>query len=113
MQAEAEQLTAERGVSTRLRIGIHTGPLIAGVIGEKRFLYDVWGDTVNTASRLESHGIPGSIHVSAAVAEQLKDEFALERRGELEIKGKGPMETYFLKGEITPSPEPHARPQST
>ena len=60
----------------------------------------MWGDTVNTASRLESHGIPGSIHVSAAVAEQLKDEFALERRGELEIKGKGLMETYFLKGEI-------------
>lgn len=100
MQAEAARLSAEQGTPMLFRIGLHTGPLIAGVIGEKRFLYDVWGDTVNMASRLESHGIPGAIQVSAEVAERLRGRFALEPRGEVEIKGKGLVETYLLKGEI-------------
>jgi adenylate cyclase len=80
------------------RIGIHTGPAIAGVIGARKFAYDVWGDTVNTASRMESFGVPGRIHVSAATRHTLGDEFLFEPRGPIAIKGKGLMETYFLLG---------------
>jgi adenylate cyclase len=78
------------------RIGIHTGPITAGVIGTHKFVYDVWGDTVNTASRMESHSLPGRIQISAATQAALGDRFKLERRGMIEIKGKGMMETYFL-----------------
>ncbi len=81
-----------------LRIGIHCGPVVAGVIGWKKFSYDLWGDTVNTASRMESHGAAGRIHVSSAVHEKLSSTFEFEDRGEVEIKGKGPMRTYFLVG---------------
>jgi len=98
MQAEAQELSDGHGVPLRFRIGIHTGPLIAGVIGEKRLLYDVWGDTVNTASRLESSGVPGTIQVSARVAEKIEAGFVLRSRGEVEIKGKGLIRTYFLEG---------------
>ena len=80
------------------RIGIHTGPIIAGVIGTHKFVYDVWGDTVNTASRMESHSLPGRIQLSAATRAALGNGFELERRGVIEVKGKGMMETYFLKG---------------
>lgn len=100
MQAEAERLSRERGVPVRFRIGLHAGPLVAGVIGENRFLYDVWGDTVNTASRLESHGVPGTIQVSAEVARKLHGSFDLRRRGTIDPKGKGPVESYFLEGEL-------------
>jgi class 3 adenylate cyclase len=78
------------------RVGIHTGPIIAGVIGTHKFVYDVWGDTVNTASRMESHSLPGRIQVSSATRAALGDRFTLERRGVIEVKGKGMMETYFL-----------------
>ena len=78
------------------RIGIHTGPITAGVIGTHKFVYDVWGDTVNTASRMESQSLPGRIQVSAATRAALGDRFKLERRGIIEVKGKGMMETYFL-----------------
>ena len=78
------------------RIGIHTGPITAGVIGTHKFVYDVWGDTVNTASRMESHSLPGRIQLSAATRAALGDRFKLERRGVIEVKGKGMMETYFL-----------------
>jgi class 3 adenylate cyclase/ActR/RegA family two-component response regulator len=80
----------------RARIGIHTGPIVAGVIGTHKFAYDVWGDTVNTASRMESHSLPGRIQVSAATRLALGDRFDFERRGTIEIKGKGMMETFFL-----------------
>jgi len=81
-----------------VRIGVHTGPVVAGVIGKKKFIYDVWGDTVNTASRMESHGVPGSIQVSEATYEAAKDKFLFEPRGSITVKGKGEMTTYLLVG---------------
>jgi adenylate cyclase len=82
----------------QLRIGINSGPVVAGVIGRKRFLYDLWGDAVNMASRMESHGTPGQIQVTRATYELLKDEFDLEKRGTVAIKGKGDVETWYLVG---------------
>ena len=84
------------GEPLQLRIGLHTGPLVAGVIGTHKFAYDVWGDTVNTAKRMESYGLPGRVHVSATTRRALGDAFRYEPRGLLEVKGKGPMETYFV-----------------
>jgi adenylate cyclase len=81
------------------RIGIHTGPIVAGVIGTHKFVYDVWGDTVNTASRMESHSLPGRVQVSAATQAALGGRFKLEPRGLIDVKGKGLMETFFLNGE--------------
>ena len=81
-----------------LRIGINSGPVVAGVIGRKRFLYDLWGDAVNMASRMESHGTPGQIQVTRATYELLKDEFMLEPRGAVDVKGKGLVETWYLIG---------------
>jgi adenylate cyclase len=85
------------------RIGIHCGPVVAGVIGTKKFIYDVWGDTVNLASRMESQGVPGRIQVSHAVMERLGDGFRCEPRGLIDIKGKGPTPTYFLVGRSVPT----------
>lgn len=79
-----------------LRIGIHSGPVVAGVIGEKKFAYDLWGDTVNTASRMESNGEQDRIHVSEATRDLLGADYEFEARGEIEIKGKGPMTTFYL-----------------
>jgi class 3 adenylate cyclase len=80
------------------RIGISCGPVVAGVIGQKRTIYDVWGDTVNVASRMEMLSAPGRIHVSPFVHERLRDRYQFEERGTLEVKGKGEMPTYFLAG---------------
>ncbi|MBD1208279.1 MAG: tetratricopeptide repeat protein [Ignavibacteria bacterium] len=82
----------------RLRIGIHTGAVVAGVIGKKKFSYDLWGDTVNIASRLESHGVAGEIHCSQEVYEMLQESCIFEMRGETELKGSITMTTYFLRG---------------
>jgi len=81
-----------------LRIGINSGPVVAGVIGRKRFLYDLWGDAVNMASRMESQGTPGRIQVTHATYQLLCDEFVLEPRGTVPIKGKGDVETWYLVG---------------
>jgi len=96
MHAAADGTAAMYDQPIRLRIGIHTGPLVAGVIGTHKFVYDVWGDTVNTAKRMETYGLPGRIHVSAATQQVLGDAFRFERCGAREIKGKGRMETFFL-----------------
>jgi adenylate cyclase len=80
----------------KARIGICTGPVIAGIIGQNKFIYDLWGDTVNTASRMESHGVPGRTQVAATTYELLRDRFQFEERGTIEVKGKGSMKTYFL-----------------
>jgi len=82
----------------QLRIGINSGPLTAGVIGSKRFLYDLWGDAVNTASRMESNGTPGQIQITRATYDLVKDAFVCERRGTIQVKGKGEMETWYLVG---------------
>ncbi|QEG37983.1 adenylate/guanylate cyclase domain-containing protein [Bythopirellula goksoeyrii] len=86
------------GEPVSIRIGIHTGPAVAGVIGVKKFAYDVWGDTVNTASRLEMSSLPGKIQLSEQVAERLDGDFVVEERGEVEVKGKGTLKTYWLVG---------------
>jgi class 3 adenylate cyclase len=81
-----------------LRIGINCGPVVAGVVGHKRFLYDLWGDSVNVASRFESGGVPGRIQVTKNVIEALPDgQFHFERRGMIEVKGIGEMEAFFLE----------------
>ena len=95
MQESVQQISHSSG-SLSLRIGLHVGSVIAGVIGIRKFIYDVWGDTVNTASRLESHGTAGRVQVSEAVFQRLRDRFQFEPRGTIELKGRGPMAVYFL-----------------
>jgi sensor domain CHASE-containing protein/class 3 adenylate cyclase len=97
MQEEIKKFNAEKDQAFSLRIGINTGPVVAGVIGLKKFIYDLWGDAVNTASRMESHGIPGYIQVSSTTYDRLKDKYLLEERGIIHVKGKGEMTTYLLK----------------
>jgi NAD(P)-dependent dehydrogenase (short-subunit alcohol dehydrogenase family)/class 3 adenylate cyclase len=82
------------------RVGIHTGPVVAGVIGRRKFIYDLWGDTVNTASRMESHGVAGQIQCTETVYKKLHEHYLFEHRGVIDVKGKGPMSTYFLTAAI-------------
>ncbi len=98
MGAEVERCAGESGVPLRVRVGIDTGPVVAGVIGRAKFSYDLWGDAVNTASRMESHGVPGEIQVTDRVYEQLRDRYEMRERGTIDVKGKGPMTTYLLLG---------------
>lgn len=98
MQSAIARFNEEQNQSFRIRIGINTGPVVAGVIGSKKFAYDLWGDTVNTASRMESHGIPGCIQVSEDSYNLLKAKYILKKRGLIKIKGKEEMTTYFLEG---------------
>jgi len=102
MREALDMVKVETGAPVRLRIGLHSGPAVAGVIGERKFAYDVWGSTVNIASRMESHGMPDRIHVSRTVAQRLDGKFLFSPRGPLEIKGAGLMETFFLDAEGEP-----------
>ena len=96
MQRHLETMRAKHP-QLRLRIGIHTGPVVAGVIGENKFAYDLWGDNVNIASRMESHGLPGRIQVTEPFARALAGAWEFEDRGLIEVKGQGPMRTFLLK----------------
>jgi adenylate cyclase len=84
-----------------LRIGIHTGPLVAGVVGKKKYAYDIWGSTVNIASRMESNGQPGLLNISSALYEQIKDKFDCSYRGKIYAKNVGEIDMYFVNREIT------------
>ncbi|MEM8640281.1 MAG: adenylate/guanylate cyclase domain-containing protein [Cyanobacteria bacterium P01_G01_bin.54] len=98
MQAVIRQLGPASDERFKIRIGINTGAVVAGVIGTKKFIYDLWGDTVNTASRMESHGEPGQIQVTAATYHYLCDRYRFTPREQIEVKGKGHMQTYWLEG---------------
>ena len=92
------RLNVSSGRDWRIRIGVHSGPAVAGVIGTRKFVYDVWGDTVNVASRLESSAEPNRIHISEPVAEALRGAFDIEPRGIIDLKGKGNTESFLLRG---------------
>ena len=96
MVVYAGERTARRG--WQIRIGLHAGPIVAGVVGTSKFAYDVWGDTVNVASRLETTSEPGRIHVSGELARRLESHFVLEPRGQIDLKGKGLVTTFWLVG---------------
>jgi adenylate cyclase len=96
MREAATAFRDPRGRNVPIRIGISSGPVVAGVVGTRKFFYDVWGDAVNVAARMETTGSAGRIHVSRDAYERLKDEFVLEARGEIDVKGKGRMPTWFL-----------------
>jgi class 3 adenylate cyclase len=88
--------------SVSLRIGIHLGPVVAGVLGQQKLAYDMWGDTVNTASRMESHGVVGRIQCTEDVYLRLRDRYEFESRGDIEVRGKGFVKTWFLVGRKQP-----------
>ncbi|HEX8128046.1 MAG TPA: adenylate/guanylate cyclase domain-containing protein [Pyrinomonadaceae bacterium] len=98
MQTALDAFNRARGTTLNIRTGINTGPVVAGIIGTSKFIYDLWGDAVNTASRMESHSTPGRIQVTAATFERLRHAYLFEPRGTINVKGKGDMHTYFLLG---------------
>jgi len=98
MMEAMERFNEESRYQLKVRVGISTGSVVAGVIGKRKFLYDLWGDIVNTASRMESHGVAGRIQVTDSTREHLSEPFMLEERGVIHVKGKGEMHTWFLNG---------------
>ena len=98
IQKVVRRVSTGEGIDFEIRIGISSGPVIGGIIGSKKFIYDLWGDTVNIASRMTSLGQPGNIQVSESTFELIKDKYELDKRGKIDVKGKGKMTTYFLVG---------------
>jgi adenylate cyclase len=96
VQVATDQLAAELDMPLRVRVGIHTGPLVAGVIGRDKLAYDLWGDTVNVASRMESQGLPGRVQISETTAQRLTAAVELEPRGTIEVRGRGPMRVLLV-----------------
>ena len=106
MMEAIEHFNEHSPYKLKMRIGIDTGSVVAGVIGTKKFIYDLWGDTVNTASRMESHGMPGRIQITNSTKQLLIDSFTLEERGIIDVKSKGKMRTWFLNGTSKPRVQP-------
>jgi class 3 adenylate cyclase len=100
MVEATRQYGEEKGLNLQMRIGINSGHVVAGVIGKSKFIYDLWGDTVNIASRMESTGVPGQIQVTRSVYERLKDGFEFESRGAIQVKGKGEIEAWLLRSQL-------------
>ena len=105
-----EAFNADRGGRLRMRIGLNSGPVVAGIIGRQKFSYDLWGATVNLASRMQSSGVPGCIQVSSATAELLQGKFQLTPRGSIAVKGMGEVTTYLLDGRVAPSDRVRVQP---
>jgi class 3 adenylate cyclase len=101
MQEFMRRMNGQRSASglplMELRVGVHTGPVVAGIVGIKKFAYDIWGDTVNTASRMESSGEPGKVNISGTTYELIKDKFVFAHRGKVQAKNKGEIDMYFVE----------------
>jgi class 3 adenylate cyclase/putative methionine-R-sulfoxide reductase with GAF domain len=106
MLGAVHRVNAALGTDLRVRIGMHSGPVVAGIIGTRKFAYDLWGDTVNTASRMESHGLAGKVHVHESTYLALRGRHTFEPRGIIDVKGLGAMSTYFLIGRAPPESHP-------